>query len=280
MINHSRKSRDKRYRYARDRWSRLGVHNQVAEGHQRLLKWQFGAGYSYISPEKMPLYLDEYSFIRNIRYYGFDSVVKESNRKSTDLNHARRGSVVCNEGLLYPQEKSWLEAELKRREFKPLTLEERRILGDGNDLKLTPLTVSNLERNGYSPEIIEAIENQISFWQMKQPDFKKRREKKYSSIANKLWAVMPNSWVDFVDLYEQAQVDRNDAMRIIHNWVILGIITIVDRTKPNGLNFKLEYDIRSNVETLPKVLYGLDRANYKKFKSNYNSKILEDYPDE
>lgn len=83
MVNHSRKSEDKRYKWARNRWSINGVHNQVAEGNHRNLKWHFTAGYSYISPEYSQLYLNEYAFWKNIKYYGWDKLIRsESENKS------------------------------------------------------------------------------------------------------------------------------------------------------------------------------------------------------
>ncbi len=83
MVNHNRKSEDKRYKWARNRWCINGVNNQTAEGFQRNLKWHFGAGYGYIRPEYSQLYLNEYSFFKNIKYYGWDKLIlsEEENRK-------------------------------------------------------------------------------------------------------------------------------------------------------------------------------------------------------
>ncbi len=76
-INHSLKSKDKRYRFARERWSKNGIHCQVAEGHNSLLKRNFVAGYHYIKPKYSQLYLNEYAFWRNVRYYGWDALLPE-----------------------------------------------------------------------------------------------------------------------------------------------------------------------------------------------------------
>lgn len=75
MINHSLKSKDKRYRFSRERWSKNGIHCQVAEGHHRNLKWNFTAGYGYIKPKWSQLYLNEYAFWRNVKYYGWDALL-------------------------------------------------------------------------------------------------------------------------------------------------------------------------------------------------------------
>ncbi len=77
MINHSLKSKDKRYRFARDRWSKNGINTQVAEGHNSLLKRNFVAGYHYIKPKYSQLYLNEYAFWRNVKYYGWNALLPE-----------------------------------------------------------------------------------------------------------------------------------------------------------------------------------------------------------
>lgn len=83
MVNHNRKSEDPRYKWSRNRWCLNGVNNQTSEGFQRNLKWHFTAGYSYIRPEYSQLYLNEYSFWKNVKYYGWDKLIRseEENRK-------------------------------------------------------------------------------------------------------------------------------------------------------------------------------------------------------
>jgi len=75
MINHSLKSKDKRHRFSRERWCKNGIHIQAAEGHNRNLKYNFGSGYGYIKPKWSQLYLNEYAFLRNIKYYGWDALL-------------------------------------------------------------------------------------------------------------------------------------------------------------------------------------------------------------
>ncbi|MBM9579753.1 transposase [Leptospira sp. 201903070] len=72
-VNHSAKSKEGRYRWAKDRWSKNGVHSQVAEGNQRLLKTSFGT-YCYLRPENSTLYLNEFSFLKNARVLGLDII--------------------------------------------------------------------------------------------------------------------------------------------------------------------------------------------------------------
>ncbi|MBI3396008.1 MAG: transposase [Spirochaetia bacterium] len=64
MINHSRKSLDKRYKWNRQRWSKGGIHNQVAEGLNSSLKIAMRT-YRYFRPEYSQLYLNEWAFFKN-----------------------------------------------------------------------------------------------------------------------------------------------------------------------------------------------------------------------
>lgn len=73
MVNHSARSKDSRHKWARNRFCKNGIHNQVAEGNGRALKQAFST-YGWISPKYSTLYLNEYSFFRNLRYFGLDTI--------------------------------------------------------------------------------------------------------------------------------------------------------------------------------------------------------------
>jgi len=74
-INHSGRAKSlTRNVWARERWSKAGVHNQVAEGMQRVLKTSM-RNYCYVSPRYGQLYLDEFSALRAMRVYGVERVV-------------------------------------------------------------------------------------------------------------------------------------------------------------------------------------------------------------
>jgi len=94
MVNHSRKSKDKRYKWARNRWCRNGVNNAVAEGNHRILKHSFIAGYSYIKAENMQIYLNEFSFIKSLRYYGWKKLVAAGENGQVIKKYGSVGSVA------------------------------------------------------------------------------------------------------------------------------------------------------------------------------------------
>lgn len=72
-VNHSLKSKDNRWRFSRQRWCRNGVHNQVAEGLNSSLKSAMTA-YRYFRPEYSPLYLSEWAFFKNLKYFGLERI--------------------------------------------------------------------------------------------------------------------------------------------------------------------------------------------------------------
>lgn len=75
MVNHSARSTDSRYRYAKNRFSKNGIHCQVAEGLNSLVKSSFAA-YRWIHPKNSILYLNEFAFIRNLKFIGVEEMLK------------------------------------------------------------------------------------------------------------------------------------------------------------------------------------------------------------
>lgn len=77
MVNHSKKSGDRRFKYAADRWCQNGVHNQVSEGLNGSLKKAMRC-YGYFRPEYSTLYLNEWAFFKNLRYFGLERLSQEN----------------------------------------------------------------------------------------------------------------------------------------------------------------------------------------------------------
>ncbi|EMO27532.1 hypothetical protein LEP1GSC170_0618 [Leptospira interrogans serovar Bataviae str. HAI135] len=74
-----------RYKLAKNRWYKDGVHNQVAEENHRLVKTAFSA-YEYIRPKFNQLYLNEFSFLKNINVLELDSL--ESKRLGENFKNS------------------------------------------------------------------------------------------------------------------------------------------------------------------------------------------------
>ncbi|WP_425593114.1 transposase, partial [Leptospira wolffii] len=87
-VNHSARSKDNRFRWARNRYSKNGIHSQVAEGNNRLLKTAF-ASYGWIKPEYSTLYLNEFSFIKNANVFGLDVLVNDGLSRELFVSNRR-----------------------------------------------------------------------------------------------------------------------------------------------------------------------------------------------
>ncbi|GBF44653.1 hypothetical protein LPTSP2_39570, partial [Leptospira ellinghausenii] len=67
-VNHSKRSNDPRYNMSRHRWvTEQSVTSNGAEARNALIKASFKA-FGYVSPKWSKCYLDEYSFLGNVRF--------------------------------------------------------------------------------------------------------------------------------------------------------------------------------------------------------------------
>ena len=107
MVNHSAHSPDKRYKFAKDRWSRNGIHCNVAEGNQAVLKQAFRT-YRWIDPKYSQLYLNEFSFLRNLKYFRYEDLTGGVTKRKIPLSRRtemrRFGGDLCPKGDLNPHE--------------------------------------------------------------------------------------------------------------------------------------------------------------------------------
>lgn len=87
-MNHSAHSKDARYKWARNRWSKNGVHSQVAEANHRVLKSAFSS-YCYIRPENSTRYLNEFSFLKNAHVFGLDVICENGGVLAGEIDEGR-----------------------------------------------------------------------------------------------------------------------------------------------------------------------------------------------
>ncbi|WP_157210579.1 transposase [Turneriella parva] len=387
MVNHNRKSSDPRYRWARNRWSINGVHNQVAEGNHRNLKYNFIAGYSYITPKYSQLYLNEYAFWKNLKYYGwskltvlrpedqttattkttslsnhqpvnevpttsttrttsssdtesrsdaqsnFDSTLSRSSKAHASakkkciellsescINPVSRvrpdmeevtgsaserssGSIVFRKksgdtvqgsgettksgpippshdlgkvSRIYPRE-NWLRTSISAHTYTPPTLEERKRneLSSDNDDLITQ--IKQLVSRPEHADLKHAVEDYILF-QSRKKKHESASQQLYEFHANQIWEFLgDNEWSDLDSILDSLQISRAKAYRIIRTWAVAGIADVVDRSHPDGFNFKLLYDFRKRIPILPPVRYVLDREEFVSFESRYSQSVQKQY---
>jgi len=81
MVNHSAKAKRKTNRRAKNRWCKNGVHNQVSEGLGRAVKDAFRS-YCWFAPEYGQLYLNEFSFLKSVKYFGLEKISQKSEKNA------------------------------------------------------------------------------------------------------------------------------------------------------------------------------------------------------
>ena len=391
MVNHNRKSPDPRYRWARNRWSINGVHNQVAEGNHRNLKYNFIAGYSYITPRYSQLYLNEYAFWKNLKYYGWDKLsvlqpvatattattrvselvpvttgtnlttpdMKTSSRSSlspkgkthsTKPDHSTQSKISSSQNVdfsplrgipsrasvlhhdeqhtlskssvidlmeevidslsgsnpvfrtntdaetytgshgtlraadpqvgirrrSYPG-KGWLLNTISKHTYSPLTLEERKRV-ENNVTGVQPeAEIITLMEMPEHRDLRHAIEDHKHFLTRKKK-YEQEAQKLYEFHASQLWEfLLDDEWSDLDSILGVLNVPRAKAYRILRSWAIAGVAKVVDRSHPDGYNFKLIYDLKKTIPILPAIRYVLDRNEFNSFEERYQKCIEKQY---
>ncbi len=260
-INHSARAKDKkRSKWARNRWSKNGVHNQVAEGNQRMVKMSFLAAYGYFRPEYSQLYLNEYSALKSIRAIGFDTILSLSKR-SFVANVDDRYSDPNSKPSTYP-EADYLRRKVTEMRYIPPTLDERKSI-DHSD--------SRRQIRGKLREILNMPEN----FPAKQahldyltsfpglPPYRKQNEKKYNAAAHAIWARLQrfDDRISYRVAEETGQPHRL-VLRILRKWAALGLIEArevqTDHTERRKVIFA-----RRLVTELPDFLYSWDIEQFR-----------------
>ncbi|WP_225913652.1 hypothetical protein [Leptospira yasudae] len=263
-INHSARAKDgKRNVWARNRWSRDGVHNQVSEGNQRIIKYSFLASYSYIHPENSILYLNEYSALKGIRVYGLERLVGKKkidllrnvgkgyrvSKKSCRVDQKPISLLKNRQNLIYPLPTSFTRFHSDHSRSRKSFPKKFRFLFDANHL--FPLKQAHID-------YLDFMET--------GPNQRKQKEKFYNSIANSIW-----NQLSYENDYQLLKNDFSESRtqtpmtRILQRWAKLGIAEI-KRIGKNKYERK-QYVIKKLIPELPDVLYTFDRSEYENRKN-------------
>ncbi|WP_246838584.1 hypothetical protein [Leptospira stimsonii] len=265
-VNHSARAIDtKRNVWGKDRWSKDGIHSQVAEGNQRTIKYSFIASYSYIRPENSILYLNEYSALKGLRVYGLETLIGK-----------KKLGLLRNVGGRYR-----VSNKSSRTDQKPLNLLKNR-----QDLIYSlpsPLTRVHFDHSRTRKRIDKKFRFLLEvnqYFSLKQayfdyldfmesgPMHRKQREKFYNSIAYSIW-----NHLNFESDYNLLQHDFGELsshkpmFRIIQRWSKLGIAEVTQVVKNKA--DRIQYLVKRLVPELPDVLYTFNRYQ---FENNEDSK--------
>ncbi|EKO79973.1 ISXO2-like transposase domain protein [Leptospira sp. Fiocruz LV3954] len=288
-VNHSAHSKDIRYRWARNRWSKNGVHNQVAEGNQRLLKTAFSS-YCYIRPENSTRYLNEFSFLKNAHVFGLDVLAGGDDEGRVADDVVRWGSFRAEtEGLKSPtvgigakgyelkkndlSSKNWFHSLVKEFEYFPETESSR-----DNFTFQSGFSLLNPQASFQNVSVLLAKEMKAhnEFWtDQNRTPIQRRKELKHQKTASKIWNLISDgkengSYHSVSEVCTLLNIHKVSAMLILRKWLKLKLIE-KRRINQASYNRTIDFGIKKKAKEFPFLLY----TNFKDKKSNKTLERLQ-----
>ncbi|EMO54049.1 transposase, partial [Leptospira noguchii] len=284
QINHSARSKDIRYQWARNRYSKLGCHSQVAEGNNRLLKSAFSS-YCYIRPENSTRYLNEFSFLKNAHVFGLDVICENADvlAGGDDGGGVRWGSFRAEtEGLKSPtvgigakgyelkkndlSSKNWFHSLAKEFEYFPETESSR-----DNFTFQSGFSLLNPQASFQNVSVLLAKEMKAhnEFWtDQNRTPIQRRKELKHQKTASKIWNLISDgkengSYHSVSEVCNLLNIHKVSAMLILRKWLKLKLIE-KRRINQASYNRTIDFGIKKKAKEFPFLLY----TNFKDKKSN------------
>ena len=260
-INHSARAKDKkRSKWARNRWSKDGVHNQIAEGNQRMIKMSFLAAYGYFRPEYSQLYLNEYSALKSIRAVGFDTLLYLSKRPIVANVDARYSA--SDSGPPARPGADYLRRKLAELRYIPPSLDERKSIDHSDSRRQIR---GNLREILDMPEHFPAKQAHLDYLTSFPglPSYRKQNEKKYNAAAHAIWARL-DRYDDRISyrIAEETSQPHRLVLRILRKWVLLGLIEAREVQTDHDERRKRIF-ARRLVTELPDFLYTWDLEEFR-----------------
>ncbi|EQA63854.1 ISXO2-like transposase domain protein [Leptospira alexanderi serovar Manhao 3 str. L 60] len=274
-VNHSARSKDIRYRWAKDRWSRCGVSNAVSEGNQRLLKTAF-ASYYYIRPENSTRYLNEFSFLKNAQIFGLDVLVGGDGSNCWKWNffsdESGKPKAVGIRGNKYQLKRSgiktenWLSTSIDSYSYIIQKEESEFNSRNRNDYVLLNES-SNF--NEFGPSIKKEMDLHNQFWSSPRvPNFQRKKEQEYQKTASKMWRLIHSKQAEtkyhsISEVCSILNIHKQTAMLIIRKWLKLKLIE-KRRLHKTWYDQRIDFFLKPKKENLPLILYTrFQKVNFK-----------------
>jgi transposase-like protein len=260
-INHSARAKDKkRSKWARNRWSKNGVHNQVAEGNQRMVKMSFLAAYGYFRPEYSQLYLNEYSALKSIRAVGFDTLLSLAKRPFVANVDDRYSEPDFGESTQPGAD--YLRRKIADMRYIPPTLDERKSIDHSDSRQQVR---GKLREMLNMPEHFPAKQAHLDYLTSFAglPKYRKQNEKKYTAAALAIWARLQrfDDRISYQIAEETGQPHRL-VLRILRKWAALGLIEAREIQTDHAERRKRIF-ARRLVTELPAFLYSWDLEEFR-----------------
>ncbi len=259
-VNHSARAKDKqRSKWARDRWSRNGVHNQVAEGNQRIVKMSFLAAYGYFDPKYSQLYLNEYSALKALKLHGLDSLLSLSN--PTGVGNVDHRYSALPSGLPVGTGLSIFHRKVQENLYIPPQLHDRKGLDYSDSRRQIR---GNLKLMLDEPDLFAAKQAHVDYLNSFQglPPFRKQNEKKYAAQASALWNALSRHDAKLsADVARSVRVNHRMVLRMIRLWTKLGLVEA--REIRGEKDRRKQFWVSRRVSLLPALLYTWDLDGFR-----------------
>ena len=258
-VNHSARAKDKKRNvWARNRWSREGVHNQVAEGTQRIVKASFLAAYGYFNPKYSQLYLNEYSALKAIRVYGLESLLKTPIVLNVDPRYSGSAS-----GGLKSAPHDFLRQKVAENQYIPPTIESRGFLDNQNSRRQIRGKLRDLFNDNDYFEAKQAHIDYLNFW-ADAPRWKRQHERQYGATARKLWNEL-SRWEPSLlsNIARKHELSHPLLIRIAREWSRLNLAEVQEIPSNSATDRRIHYWVRRKIDILPDLLYSWDMETYR-----------------
>ncbi|WP_236718706.1 transposase [Leptospira interrogans] len=295
QVNHSAHSKDARYRWARNRFSKLGCNVQAAEGNHRLLKTAFSS-YCYIRPENSTRYLNEFSFLKNAHVFGLDVICENeavgvsddvSNGSSVvDVGETKRWGKLSfgsdPRGPLGPAvgigrkgyalrkndlgSKNWLNSLIQEFEYFPETegSKDNVVFQSGFSLLNSPASLKDVNLL-----LLKEMKAHNTFWSdQNRASIQRRKELKHQKTASKMWNLISEgkengSYYSVSEVCNLLNIHKISAMLILRKWLKLKLIE-KRRINQASYNRSIDFGIKKKAQEFPYLLY----TNFKEKKAD------------
>ena len=257
-VNHSARAKDKKRNvWARNRWSRGGVHNQVAEGTQRIVKASFLAAYGYFNPKFSQLYLNEYSALKAIRVYGLESLLKKPIVRNVDPKYS--GSPVGDQKST-PHD--FLRRKIAENQYIPPSVGERGFYDSQNSRRQIRGKLRDLFNDNDYFEAKQAHVDYLNFWQ-DAPRWKRQHERQYGAVARKLWNALSKYEPSLLsNIAAKHELSHPLLVRIAREWSRLNLAEVQELKRGETQDDRLHLWVRRKIDILPDLLYSWDMEQY------------------
>ncbi|WP_157210498.1 transposase [Turneriella parva] len=299
MVNHNARSKDKRYKFARNRWSKKGVNCNVAEGLNALVKQSFTA-YRWINPKYSQLYLNEFAFIRNLKHFDILELIEQKkeavphkyqgraqeNRTNPAAHHrasqkplpaaSERAPAVrgLNKEMMSAQASYRISDQVRQWEFEALTLIEIQEL---NSKAKQEAAQSKLEAepNPLLRARLQKLQDTRSCWIESRPTKDQRRKQRaFEVLAEKVWEALPQeSYLEFRELADQLEISTRSFFRILPVLQGHGLIEMRSLNRDTRSKHGKSYDIRRIGTVLVPILYVMPKEMGHRFARIWENQI-------